>query len=329
MKKRILLCLSGLLMVMHTAYSQTKEVDKRVFLRVYSNIKKGLTKDDLHTSFEIRRVYIGYKGNINDFFQAEVKFDIGSPDDLSQFSLIRRYAYFKTAALTYKKDRLTGWFGLFDMQQFKLQEDFWGYRYIYKSFQDENKFGPSADIGAGIKYYLSDKISADFVFSNGEGYRDYAHNNFIKNGIGVSYNPVEPFSFRVYYDFIYSEIYQSSFSLFAGYKQQDYRLGTEYNFKKNNRFVDNNLLHGFSFFGTYILDSKWEIFARYDRLTSNLTEGQETPWNIYNDGTSIISGIQYIPSRDIRFSLNYQDKYSLAKNGPDRAYIYFNVQFDL
>lgn len=309
--------------------SQSVENERKGFIRVFSNFKQGLTDEDQGAGFEIRRVYIGYKGSLSDAFKAEVKLDIGSPDDLSQFSLIRRYAYFKTAAITYNKNGLTGWFGLFDMQQFKVQEDFWGYRYLYKSFQDEQKFGPSADIGAGLKYEFTDWLSTDLVLSNGEGYRNFEHNNFIKYGGGITLSPIKYYTLRIYYDLIHSEKDQTSLSLFTGYNHPDYRVGAEYNLRHNHRFIENHSLNGYSIYGTWVFNPSWEVFFRYDRLSSNLLSGEDFPWNLYNDGTSIISGCQYTPVEGLKVSLNYQDRYSLARNGPDIAYIFLNLQFDL
>ena len=51
-----------------------------------------------------------------------------------------------------KQGNIKTWFGLFDMLQFKVQEKFWGYRYLYKSYMDEYRFGSSADLGTGIQY---------------------------------------------------------------------------------------------------------------------------------------------------------------------------------
>ena len=84
-------------------------------LKVFANYHREISKEKKNTAFEIKRVYLGYRQKINENFSAEVKLDIGSPEDQSRFSLIRRYAYFKTAALYYKKNNLIIYLGLFDM----------------------------------------------------------------------------------------------------------------------------------------------------------------------------------------------------------------------
>ena len=64
----------SLIMVLNTilVFSQTETKTRQTFTRVYSNFKKGISGDDRSANFEIRRIYIGYKGEINDYFSAEV-----------------------------------------------------------------------------------------------------------------------------------------------------------------------------------------------------------------------------------------------------------------
>jgi len=309
--------------------SSAQKADSGEILKVYSNFHYGLIEDDHPTAFEVTRVYLGYKHDLSDHFSAEAKLDIGSPEDLSQYSLIRRYAYFKTAALTYKDKNLTAWFGLFDMREFKVQENFWGYRYIYKSYQDAYKFGPSADIGTGVHYRFNDFIEADLVVSNGEGYKNLQTDNSYKTGAGVTLHPLTDMTFRLYYDFNHKDITQYTYAFFAGYDAAKYRIGAEYNLQQNFAFVNKHNLYGYSFYGTYTITDKWEIFGRYDWLHSSLTSAENIPWHLNNDGSAIISGVQYTPVNQVRFSLNYQDWYSYAKNGTDESYIYVNLEFKL
>ena len=68
-------------------------------------------------------------------------------------------------------------------KQFKYQESIWGYRYMYKTFQDENKFVSSADLGVNAEIKLSEKIDLNLFALNGEGYKNVQDDNgFIKIG---------------------------------------------------------------------------------------------------------------------------------------------------
>jgi len=331
MKKLFLLGIAVLLLYgLHQPCSgQETALKGTPSLRVFSNFKKGITESDPSSAFEVRRVYLGYSGAINEHFSADVKLDIGSPEDLSQYSLIRRYAYFKSAGLNYKKGRLNAYFGLFDMQQFKTQEQFWGYRYIAKSFQDEYKFGPSADLGAGIKYQINDFLEVDATISNGEGYNNLQADDNYNKGFGLTFKNKQGVIIRGYYDFIKKETLQNDLVLFAGYQNSLFKLGGEYNRKFNSSFLSDHDLLGYSFYGTYFLNDKWEVFGRYDILRSNKAESDNQPWNLARDGSAVISGLQYKPVKGVYMSLNYQDWVSIAKNGTDKAFLYFNLQFEL
>ncbi|MCF8381077.1 MAG: hypothetical protein K9H49_16005 [Bacteroidales bacterium] len=315
-----------LLLFSLNGYSQ--EEGETIF-RIYSNFYKGLTEEDNSTAFEISRIYLGYKGNINENFSAEAKLDIGSPEDQSQYSLVNRYAYFKTAYLEYHKDNLQIYFGLFGMMQFDIQEKIWGYRYISKSFMDEFKYGPSADIGIGARYKLNEFIITDMVISNGEGYKSLQEDDSYKTAFGLSVLPTEKTMVRVYYDFINKESLQSVFATFISFTGDDFRFGAEYNKLYNKSFVENQDLKGYSVYGTFTLNEKWGLFGRFDYLSSNILAEEILPWNLYNDGSSITSGIEYTPVKNIHCALNYQDWVSLAANGPYKSYIYFNIEFKL
>jgi hypothetical protein len=305
-------------------YPSTKPI-----VKIYSNFHTGLNKNDLSTAFEIRRVYLGYKYQLDDNFSGEVKLDVGSPNDESSFSRLRRYAYFKTANLQYNKNKLTIKFGLISLYQFKLQEKFWSKRYIYKSFQDEHDFGDAADIGAGIKYQIHQNLSLDFIISNGEGYKKLQSDRTYKEAIGLTFVPNNIFKFRLYYDVLHKQVYQSSFASFVGIEFEDYKLGLEYNQKVNQEFQKGYMQHGFStYFSWYILP-KLQLFGRYDRLTSNIVVEEEIPWNIAHDGTAVIIGIEFHPLEQVKIALDYQDWYPWAMNKDNRSYLYLNLKYSL
>ena len=122
------------------------------------------------SAFELARAYLGYEHFLSPEYSARITLDIGSPDDISPFSRIRRYAYFKYAYVQYAKNNLTVEFGLISTLQFKLQEKLWERRFIKKAFADEYKMGSSADLGTMIGYTFSKSFAADFSIMNGEGY---------------------------------------------------------------------------------------------------------------------------------------------------------------
>ena len=300
----------------------------QVSARIFTHFNVSLGRQESNTTFEVKRAYFGYERHFGEFFSAEVKLDIGSPDDVSEFSLIRRYTYFKNAYLSYEKGKIKSWFGLFDMLQFKVQEKFWGYRYLFKSYMDEYRFGPSADLGAGIMFSPSRRLHADLVISNGEGYTNLQFDNVYKAGAGLTLDPLEGLTFRAYYALHMTEHPQMSITGFAGFSTERWRIGGEYIFQMNYRFNLDHDRYGYSVYATYVFSGQWEMFARYDQVYSNILPESEVPWNLSNDGSAVISGIQYTPLENVNISLNYQDWVEYAKNGELEPYLYLNFEIN-
>jgi len=294
--------------------------------RIFANFYTGIGKEDKTSAFEVRRAYFGYKAPIGHDFTAEVKLDIGSPNDLSEYSRIRRYAYFKTAALYYQHGKVFFKFGIFDIDHFDLQEKFWNHRYIYKSFQDEHRFGNKADLGTSLHYKFLSGLSADITIMNGEGYTDLQRDNAFKTGTGITFNPNSSLLFRVFVDFIKKKEVESTISTFAGYSRNPVSIGLEYNHKFNKYDLSGYNQNGISSYIMYRINDRFEVFARYDRLASNILPENSSPWNLANDGSAIIGGIQYQPVNVVKVALDYQDWYPYASNMDNLAYIFVHFE---
>jgi hypothetical protein len=86
---------------------------------------------------------------------------------------------------------------------------------------------------------------------------------------------------------------------------------------------------GYSVYGIYDFDEQWQIFGRFDKLKSNKLTGEENPWNIFNDGSAVIAGIQYKPVPEIAMSVNYQDWVPWAANLGTESLIFLNMLYKL
>lgn len=301
------------------------KIKGNVYGSLFANYHMGLNETDV-TAFEIKRAYFGYKAQLSKYFSANVKLDIGSPDDLSDYSLIRRYAYFKNAYVNYSKDNLKVYFGIIGLLQFKLQEKYWAHRYIQKSFCDEYKFGSSADLGAQAIYKFSDWLSADFTIMNGEGYTKLQSDNTLTGGLGVSIIPYKNFVFRVYGDFSEKDEIQTTVSAFVGYKLGDKAIGgIEYNWRYNDSYDNNHDRYGYSAYMSYYPLKKIQVFARYDKVESNILADEYIPWKLSSDGSAIIAGVEFAPIKYVKFALNYQDWFPSAENEVNEQYIYLNL----
>ncbi|MGM0377834.1 MAG: porin [Bacteroidota bacterium] len=324
--------LPGVFLICSIAYAQGQnntddfEPSGSVFGTLFSNFNTSLSGPDPQTAFEVRRAYLGYKYLISPEFSAKVKLDIGSPNDASQYSLLRRFGYFKTAALYYQPtDNIEIGFGLQDAIQFKVQEKFWNRRYIAKSFMDQYKYGPSADIG--IKgTWSSENVDVDVAFFNGEGYSSLQNDNTFKGGGGITYRPFRNMTTRIYSDLSVKEIKQSTTTVFAGYQRDAFSLGGEYAWHRNRDFEENHNVHGFSLMGDMRIIQDVRIFGRYDQVDSNILEGESVPWNLANDESAITTGIEYSPIDAIRMAANYQDHYPAAKNAEMRSAFFINIE---
>jgi hypothetical protein len=151
----------------------------------------------------------------------------------------------------------------------------------------------------------------------------------VKTAVGMTVHPNPAFTLRFYYDFSNKTITESTLSSFVSYSTNQYRISYEFNRIQNRNSIPGNHLQGMSVYGTLNLNKKWEVFGRYDRLSSSMDDNTELPWNIYEDGSAVITGVQYLAHNNVKLSLNYRDWYSYAKNGTDRSYLYLNLEFRL
>jgi hypothetical protein len=298
-------------------------------IRIFANVHTGLTSTDPSKAFEVRRAYLGYRYQLSEHFTTEIKVDIGSPEEISEFARLRRYAYFKTAALYWEKAKWTIKGGIIDTEHYRRQEKYWKHRYIYKSFQDEHRFGPKADLGATVIFNPWKTLALDASLMNGEGYQNLQGDNSFKYSAGISYFPVASVQLRVYYDFIDQQVFQSTLSTFVGYRHEKITAGAEYNRKGNRDFMEYRHQQGLSFYASYDIHEKFEVFGRYDRLSSNTPPENAQPWNLVEDGSALIGGIQFQPVEQVKLALNYQDWVPFAANMGNVAYIFINLEVNL
>lgn len=293
-------------------------------------------------AFEIQRAYFGYNYTFNDKFSAKLLFDVGK-DDGSAYT-----AFLKAAQLDFKA---TDWLklsaGMIGLNQYSDQENFWGYRYIFKSFQDEYGFGTSADLGLNGEFKLHKTLKMNLFVLNGEGFKKVQDfYGKYKVGGNLVYNPIEALTLKVYYSaqdskkitgeepnvVVVENPTVTNLALFAGYDfKKKFRIGAEYNaMYDGKKFSDAALDHdldGFSIYSTYVINDKFEIFGRYDQLESNKVGIATTNWNAAKDGSAFLAGIQYIPVKGVASSLNFQSfNYELASKN-NKSLIYLNLEY--
>ena len=248
--------------------------------------------------------------------------DIGQSNDVSDY---HRIAYIKNAQISWKTGKLTLNGGLISTTQFNFQEKFWGYRYIMKSFQDQYKFGNSADLGISASYQLADWISADAIIVNGEGYKKIQKNDGLMYGLGATLTPLKGLSMRIYYGLNETtdntKENKQNIATFIGYKGKSFSLGTEYNIYQNEGNTKDKDLYGFSVYGSVKANKTTDIYARYDNLSS------KDDWNEAKDESAIIAGLQFKLGKYVKIAPNFRMAMPKQENASNRYMGYVSCYF--
>jgi hypothetical protein len=326
-KSHLTILLITFLSVSNTLFTQDSTPGGKPIARIFADYKQQLNSTTPYHGFGLTRAFFGYDYNIDNRLSARVLIDVGSPLSTDELSA-KRYSYLRNAYISYRVEDFSITLGITDGLGHAGPNDFWAKRYISKPFLLQNNYMKVADIGLIADYRLSPIISFDAQIFNGEGYTNIQNDNSLLFGAGITIKPSEELTFRLFGD-IYNQqtVYSNTIASFAGYKNSRFSLGLEYNYKTN---INNTLEHhifGFSTMASYYLSQKFELFGRYDLSSSVIPPGDIDQWNILNDGSLIITGLQFTHSQYLRISLNYQGWSPISSTVPGSDYIQINVDF--
>ena len=325
MKKNVILAGMMLACMSITAQAQDTKTDEpkgKAIVQVFGNFHSGFGAENDDRGFELERSYLGYEYKLSKGLSVKGVMDIGKSNDVSDY---QRIAYIKNAMVTWKTGNLTLNGGLISTTQFNFQEKFWGYRYIMKSFQDQYKFGNSADLGISATYKFANWLSADAIIVNGEGYKKIQKNDGLNYGLGATLTPAKGLQVR-----LYGGINESSeqgkknivnMVAFVGYKCDKFSIGAEYDKMWNASYKDGQDQYGYSLFASAKLDKKKEVYARLDDLCS------KDDWNKAKDEQAAILGAQFKLGKYVKMAPNFRMSMPKA-DGADNAYsAYINCYF--
>ena len=185
-----------------------------------------------------------------------------------------------------------------------------------KSFQDEYKFGSSADLGISASYQFAPWVSADAIVVNGEGYKKVQVKDGLQYGLGATFTPIKGLALRVYGSINESASKDAknayNWAGFVGYKHKYFSLGAEYNIFQNAKFENGADQSGVSVYGSAFLNKTVDLFARYDNLWS------KNDCNIENDESEAILGAQIKLGKYVKIAPNVRMSIPAiegAKNG--------------
>ena len=308
-----------------TAQAQDAKVEEpkgKAIVQVFGNFHSGFGETNNDRGFELERSYLGYEYKLNNSLSVKGVMDIGKSSDVSDY---QRIAYIKNAMVSWKKGDFTLNGGLISTTQFNFQEKFWGYRYIMKSFQDEYKFGSSADLGLSASYKFADWVSADAIIVNGEGYKKIQKNDGLNYGLGLTLTPVKGFQVRLYGGLNESGQDGKSdvvnMAAFAGYKCDRFTIGAEYNHMLNASNTKGNDQFGYSAFASVKVAKNADIYARFDDLYS------KNDWNISKDEQAAIIGAQFKLGKYVKVAPNFRMSMPKADGAKNEYSAYVNCYF--
>ena len=308
-----------------TAQAQDAKVEEpkgKAIVQVFGNFHSGFGETNNDRGFELERSYLGYEYKLVDGLSVKGVMDIGKSSDVSDY---QRIAYIKNAMVSWKKGDFTLNGGLISTTQFNFQEKFWGYRYIMKSFQDEYKFGSSADLGLSASYKFADWVSADAIIVNGEGYKKIQKKDGLNYGLGLTLTPVKGFQVRLYGGLNESGQDGKSdvvnMAAFAGYKCDRFTIGAEYNHMLNASNTKDNDQFGYSAFASVKVAKNADIYARFDELES------KNDWNIAKDEQAAIVGAQFKLGKYVKVAPNFRMSMPKADGAKNEYSAYVNCYF--
>lgn len=282
------------------------------------------------TGFGINRAHLGYNYTPEGNFSALIIINIGTPEDLSEGAVPKRYAYFREASVIYKKEKLTLSFGMVSTRYADFQQGFWGKRYLGPEYQAAYPYGSVADLGVVMDYRLSDLLKLDLSILNGKGYTNIQLDNSLKTALGLTISTSDKVYVRLYGDLMKPQgVMQTTLIMFAGIKNDLFSFGAEASYKTRLDLINGHDVWGLSATASIFLNKKSEIFARYDYAASVIPRNEELQWDYEKDNTYLIAGLQQKLSENLKIALTYRrlNPYNPGQKTYDA--IYLNAHFKL
>jgi hypothetical protein len=303
-----------------------------------SNTQYGSTAKDL-TSFEFRRIYLGYDYNISEKFSTQLLLAYEGSTFTSDGY---RAFYIKAANIRWKNifhnsDLVIGQMSTPTFAT--TSESVWGYRSLEKTIMDMRKIGGSNDVGISLQGKLNDK-------------GDYGYNLMIGNGSGAK---PETDKFKKVYGDVYVKFLdqkilldlgadnewsqafpykkmKTTYKAFLAYQGKNFTMGVEgfEQVQKNNTvytepapsglqdIVDADA-SGISVFARGTITSKLGFVARYDYYNPdskfNANNVYAASYTGINTESFVLAGLDFAPVKNVHLIPNvwydmYNNRYS-------------------
>lgn len=328
--RRILLSLVLTVTFYQILNSQTVVNQGKPVTEVFTDFHYNINDTTKCTGFGVNRAYLGYNYTPEGNFSALIIINIGTPEDLADGAVPKRYGFFREASVIYKKEKLTVHFGMVSTRYADFQQGFWSKRYLGTEYQAAYPYGSVADLGVVIDYQLSDLLKVDLSLLNGKGYSNIQYDNSLKTAFGLTISTPNKVFVRLYGDIMKPQgVVQTTLIMFAGHKNNLFSLGAEASYKTNLDLINGHDVWGLSATGSIFLNQKSEIFARYDYAASVVVPGEELQWDYIKDNIYFIGGIQQKLSDNLRIALNFRrtNPYNPGQKTTDAIYLNAHFRF--
>lgn len=319
---------------------KVESIKHRVFANIYASYFYGISDNiSPRSAFEMPTALLGYSANFSEKLKATLIYDVtrttngiwvndvdGNPLEVGYFEGSKYTAFLKMAEIFYSLNNYIDFRvgQLLNTQYLTTQDKFWGYRYIYFTYQEIHRYGMPADFGAQVDLKYSNFLLNQISITNGDGpfrHQDENSKFLISNNIEI--RPMEGMILKLYADFSEPSDTSSTLmdkytlSFFSGYKTNKCRVGFEYIKVFNYGYLANDDYFGLSMFGSISLNEKLDVLARYDYINKS---------SVYSldKGHFALAGFQYMPHKNFYCSLNFR-----ALNPGEKYWVYtsFGVSF--
>ncbi len=303
--------------------AQPVEVKQKVWATIFASYYTTVSGEfKPKSAFEMPTALFGYSATFSDKLKATLVYDVtrttnaikatdenGNPMNVSYNEGSKYTAFLKMAEIKYSPmpfiDLRVG--QLLNTQYLTTQDKFWGYRYIYFTYQEVHRYGNPADFGAQVDLKYGDKLLNQTSVTNGDGpFKSQDENGKFLYSNNLEVYPVKGLILKFYTDYspksdtaiLAKDRY--AFSGFVGYKTDRYRVAVEYNRVVNYGYRENSDFYGFSTFGAYTINPKFDVLIRYDYINRSA---------ILNIAKAhlIIAGVQYQPIKNLLCSVNVRN----------------------
>ncbi len=319
---------------------KNEEVKHRVFANIFASHYFGLTEGITpRSAFEMPTALLGYSATFSNKLKATLIYDVtrttsnivvkdedGNLLEVNYFEGSKYTAFLKMAEIMYSINHFVDFrIGqLLNTQYLTMQDKFWGYRYIYFTYQEVHRYGMPAAFGPQVDLKYAGKLLNQISVTNGDGpFRHKDENAKFLFSNNVEFRPNSELVLKIYTD--YSPTSDTSalardkyaISAFAGYKTNRFRVGLEYNKVYNFGYRSNSDYYGISSFASVTISPKVDLLARYDYINRSSIMNIEK-------GHFVIAGFQFKPHNNFFCSLNLRALYP-----GDKYWVYtsFGVSF--